>query len=167
MRKTLEAIALLALLVTWGFTCVALVGPSRLSGIIAIHFDAAGRPNGWGEASTLWFLPALAVVIYVTLSVVARMPAVFSLPTPITEESRIRLQFQARSMILWLKAEIICFFGWIQFEIIRSAQQLHLTLSPAFVQVYLAAIFVTVAWRLGCMWQAVRTRHAIVERPNP
>ncbi len=106
MRKTLEAMALLALLVTWGFTCIALLGPSRLSGIIAIHFDVAGKPNGWGEASTLWFLPGVASVIYLAMTVVARIPAVFSFPTPITAESRTRLQFLARNMISWLKAEI-------------------------------------------------------------
>ena len=51
-------ISLLAL--TWGYLIIKY---SSLPNIIAIHFDALGKPNGYSSKENIWFAPAIFSIL--------------------------------------------------------------------------------------------------------
>jgi uncharacterized membrane protein len=157
MRRTLEAIALVALVLIWGFTWVALKGPNPLPDRIATHFDFAGNANGWGEPSMLWLFPIVASFIYGMMMVVVRYPASFHYSVGVTDENRPRLQAIAVDLVVWLKAELVCLFAWIQYEIIESARLGKGALPPILVPIVIVGIFATIIWYFIAMQRVGRT----------
>ena len=152
MRKSLEAIALLLVLLIWGMTAYAISGPNPLPGRIATHFNAAGQADGWGTPAMLWMLPVVATVIYGLMGLVARHPGAFNFPMRIAPGSRPRLEALALNMIAWLKAEVVCLFVWIQYQTIHLARRGEGAL-PAFV---LPLVLVGVFGTIGCHIAAMR-----------
>lgn len=144
MRRILEIISLAGMLLMVWMTGETLYGPGRLPARIPIHFDVAGNPNAWGSRWTLLGIPVTALLIYVLMTVVARYPAAFNFPVRVTPATRPRLEALALQMISWLKTEVVCLFAWIQAVTIGVARHGHGGLSPFFMPVVLAAVFVTV-----------------------
>jgi uncharacterized membrane protein len=156
MRRILELIGLGALgLLVW-ITYQALSGPEPLPDRIPTHFDLAGNPNGWGSPAALLFLPAVAVALYLFISVTALFPATFKYPLRVTPENRPRLQALSLCMIAWIKVELACLFVWIQWSIIESARNGRWGLSPMTVPLFLVAVFGTVAAHMAAMFRAGR-----------
>ncbi len=158
MRKSLEAISLGALAVMVWITWQALHGAEQLPARIAIHFDAAGNPNGWGEHSMLPLLPAVAVALYLLMTTAARFPSAFNYPVRVTAENRPCLQALALDMIAWIKMEMVCLFAWIQWSTIEVARRGHGGLSPALLPVSLVAVFGTIGWFIAAMRRAARAK---------
>jgi hypothetical protein len=158
MRKTLETVALVLLLLTWAITVYAIKGPHPLPGRIPTHFDAAGRPDGWGTPAMLWMLPGMATGIYLLMGLVARYPSSFNFPMRIRPAARRRFEGLALSMLSWLKAEVICLFAWVQYKTIELARSGEGRLSPLFLPVVLIAVFGTIAWHMAAMRRAARAQ---------
>ena len=157
MRKTLEAISLGALAVLFWVTYHALHGPDPLPDRIPTHFDAAGNPNGWGSPSSLLLLPAVALAIYLSITLVSRFPSAFNYPVRVTPENHARLEALALGMVSWLKMEMVCLFTWIQWSILEDVRQGQGGLSPALLPVSIVAVFGTVGWHIVAMFRAART----------
>jgi uncharacterized membrane protein len=158
MRKTLEATSLGALAVLAWITCRALYGPDSLPDRIPTHFDFAGRPNGWGSPSGLLLLPAVAVALYLGMTVVARFPSTFNYPVRVTTENRSRLEALALGLIVWLKTELVCLFTGIQWTTVQAARHPGEGLSVllAMVPVYILVVLGTIAWHFVAMIRAGR-----------
>ncbi len=107
MRRTLEVVSLAGLAVLFWITWRAFYGPDPLPARIPTHFDIAGNPNGWGSPSSLLLLPAVALAIYLGMTVVSKFPSAFNYPVRVTPENRPRLQALTLQMIAWLKTEMI------------------------------------------------------------
>ncbi|MGD0736171.1 MAG: DUF1648 domain-containing protein [Terracidiphilus sp.] len=156
MRKTLEAIGIIALAVLFWITYSALRGPDRLPDRIPTHFDLAGNPNAWGTPATLLFVPGLALALYLAITVVSQFPSAFNFPVRVTPQNRSRLEKLAVSMVTWLKVELVCLFVWIQAATINSARHQALGLSPLLLPVSLVAVFGTIAWHFVAMRRAAK-----------
>jgi uncharacterized membrane protein len=159
MRKSLEAISLMALAWMGWITWQALHGAKQLPARFAVHFDAAGNPNGWDSPSSLMELPVVAVAIYLIITVLSmvlsRFPSAFNFPVEVTVENRLQLEALAIDMIAWLKMELVCLFAWIQWVIIEMARQGRGDLSLlALLLVFLVAIFGTLIWFIMAMRRA-------------
>lgn len=81
--------------------------PQRLP----LHFDAAGRPDGWGARSSFLTLPILGTVLYAALTVVRRFPHAYNYPWPITAANAERQYRLARRMIAAIKAIAVWLFA--------------------------------------------------------
>jgi len=156
VRKSLEAISLVALVVLGWITWQALNGPVPLPDRIPTHFDASGSPNGWGPPSTLWLLPVVAVALYLLITILARLPNAFNSQVRLTAESRARLAALTQQMIAWLKIELICLFAGIQWSIIDSIRQGGGKLSPAIVPLFLVVVFATLGWHIVAVFRTAR-----------
>jgi uncharacterized membrane protein len=156
MRKTLEAIGLGALAVLFWVTYRALYGSDPLPDRIPTHFDIAGQPNGWGAPSALWLLPAVAVSLYLIMTLVAQFPSAFNYPVRVTIENRARLQALALSMIVAIKVEMVCLFACIQWSIVDGVRQGRFTLSPALVPLSIVVIFATAGWHIVAIFRAAQ-----------
>jgi uncharacterized membrane protein len=158
LRRILEIVALAALVALIVTTGMVLAGPYRLPDRIPTHFDLAGRADGWGTPPMLLALPAVAVVLYLLITLVARFPGVFHYPVRVTAANRAQLEALALDMIVWLKAELMVLFGWIQAATIEAARSGHNRLSPWLVPAALAAIFLTIGWHFAAMMRAGKSR---------
>jgi|SRR5580658_3261816 hypothetical protein len=155
--RILEVLSLVALAVLAAETALAVFGPVPLPARVPTHFNAAGSPDAWGSASILWLLPAIAAILYLLMSWVARHPAAFNYPVRVTPFNRPRLQELALGMIAWLKAELLSFFALIQWIIVRAARHPEHAISPVPMPLLLAAVFLTVGIYLVAIFRAGRT----------
>jgi uncharacterized membrane protein len=151
MRKALEAAGIGALVVLIWMTYRGLAGPDRLPDKIPTHFDLAGHPNAWGSTVSLLFLPILAVVLYLAITVVARFPSAFNYPVRVTLRNRDALQQLALSMLAWLKAELACLFAWIQSATIDAARHDRFGLTPSLLPITPVVVFGTIVWHFVAM----------------
>jgi uncharacterized membrane protein len=156
VRKSLEAISLVALAVLGWITWQTINGPVPLPDRIPTHFDASGISNGWGPASTLWLLPVVAAALYLLITILAQLPNAFNYPVRLTAENRARLAALTLQMIAWLKVEWVCLFVGIQWSIIDSIRQGAGKLSPALVPLFLVAVSATLGWHVVAVFRTVR-----------
>ncbi len=80
---------------------------------IPIHFGLGGQPDALGDKIAIWMLPAVATIIFVVLTAVSRYPHTFNYPVRITEQNARRQYLLARSLLVWLKAEICWLFALV------------------------------------------------------
>jgi uncharacterized membrane protein len=158
MYKALETICLAALALMVWVTWAALYGPDPLPATIATHFDMAGHANGWGSSKMLLLLPAVALSIYLVMTLVARAPGSFNYPVRVTAENRPRLEKLSLKMIGWLKAEVLCLVAWLQNATIVAARHPAQGFAPPviLVPVSIAVIFATIAGFIVAMRRAAR-----------
>jgi uncharacterized membrane protein len=164
MRKTLEVVGLGMLGVLAWITYAALHGPERLPDRIPTHFDISGQPNAWGPPGFLWFLPLVAVGLYILLTVVGSIRyRRYNLPVAVTESNLPFIQQETILMVAWIKCEMLCLFAYLQWSIIQSARDGTFRLSPLLLPVSLVVIFSTVGWRLATMIRGARARAESVD----
>ncbi|HLO48622.1 MAG TPA: DUF1648 domain-containing protein [Kamptonema sp.] len=100
---------------------------------IPVHFGFSGRPDAWGDKAAIWILPAVAAFFDVMLALLGNYPHTFNYPVAITEENA-RVQYElARSLLAWLKVEMIWLFAWILWEQIQVSLGKEETLSVGLV----------------------------------
>ncbi|MGA2351393.1 MAG: DUF1648 domain-containing protein [Terracidiphilus sp.] len=161
MRKSLEAISLAGLAFIFWITYQAFTGPNPLPSRIPTHFDAAGNANAWGPPATMWFLPMVAVAIYLVITVISLLPTGFkSMAVRVTAENRARLEALTHQLIACIKLEMICLFAWLQWSILQTVLRGSGTISPIAVPIFMVAVFATVGWHMVAIFRAVRARSA-------
>ena len=107
MLQVAAAGALVALLVH-----VARVWPA-LPASVPTHFGASGPPDAWGSRASLLFLPALATVFFVGLSLLERVPHRYNYPVEVTAANAPLLYALGRRLVLSLKLIVVVAFGFI------------------------------------------------------
>lgn len=159
MRKTLEGICLGLLGILFWFTYSALNGPERLPDRIPTHFDISGQPNAWGSPGFLWFLPMVALGVFVLLTVLGSIRfRRYNLPVRVTEANLPFIQDQTILMVAWIKCELLCLFVYVQWSILQSARDGAFRLSPLLIPVFLVVVFSTVGWNLAALIRGARER---------
>lgn len=157
MRRNLLILALAALAFQIWLTCDALFGAQRLPDRIPIHFDLHGQPNGWGSPASLPLLPAIAVGVFLLLTVIARFPETFNYPVAVTDANRQRLQALTMDLLAWMRMEVSCLFAAIQWISIQAAHHPQGGFSPRFggiVLTILALLFCTIGWFIVAIFRA-------------
>jgi uncharacterized membrane protein len=154
MRKLLEAVSLFALLTMGWTTWQAFHGRVPLPKKIPTHFDAAGQPNGWGSPTMLLLLPCVAVLLYLTITLVSQFPSALNYPVRVTAQNRERLQQIALGMMAWIKAELCCLFAAIQYATIEAARRRQNGLPPALMPLALLVVFGTIGAHILAMRRA-------------
>ncbi len=112
------------------------------------HFGFSGEPDAWGGKWVLVFLPAVAFVMYIGLTVLSRIPHRFNYWWAINEQNAAKQYRVAVSMVGWLKAEVVWMFAFITWTTIRVAMGKSEGLGAAFLPVVLGVVFGTVAVHL-------------------
>lgn len=156
MRKTLEILALFVLVLLCSITWAAVYGPNHLPDRVPTHFDAAGNANAWGSPSGMILLPAIAVGLYLLMSLVSRFPGAFNYPVRVTPQNIARLQSVTLDMIAWLKTELLCLFTVLQGAFIHAARTGEGHLFPVIPPFFIAAIFATAGWHFYAMFRGAR-----------
>jgi uncharacterized membrane protein len=153
MRKTLEFAGLLALALLFWITWSALYGANRLPDRVPTHFDPAGNPNAWGPPSGMLFMPIIAGLLYLLMSVVTRFPDSFHYPVRATAANIRLLQAVTVGMVVWLKLELACLFLTLQWAFVQSAHSGNGRLFPMILPVSIVVIFGTIGWHLLALFR--------------
>lgn len=157
MRKILDILALIALAVLCGLTWAALYGPNKLPDRVPTHFNAAGQANAWGEPTGMILMPAIAIGLYLLMSIVARFPDAFHYPVRVTPLNIERLQSITLDMIAWLKLELVCLFAVLQWAFIQAARSGSGRLFPLILPVSIVAIFGVIGWHFIAIFRVARS----------
>lgn len=95
-----KAVETLCWILTIALVIFSAIAYTTLPDTIPTHFNISGEVDAHGDKSTLWILPASAILIFILLSVVSRYPHAFNYPFEITEANA---EFQYRNAILMLR----------------------------------------------------------------
>ena len=156
MRRSLDIVALVALVTLWVMTASAIFGAQPLPLRVPTHFNLVGKPDGWGSPQVLWLLPCIGIFLYALMALVSRFPGAFNYPVRVTPANRAALQHLALRLIAWLNAEVICLFVFIQYVIIKAATGSLNGFSPYFFLIALVLVLGTIGWHMVEMRQTAR-----------
>ncbi|REK74935.1 DUF1648 domain-containing protein [Paenibacillus paeoniae] len=115
----LDGLSLLALLLPVIYLFVVW---AELPAQVPIHFNAVGEPDGWGSKGISLILPIVGLLLYGGLTLLRKIPHHFNYPVALTKENaeqKYRLSIQ---LIAWMKFQISLLFGFILWNVIRTAQ---------------------------------------------
>ena len=115
--KLIEVSGWILLLGIWAFT---LLSYSNLPETIAIHYNAVGEVNRFGEKSHLLILPIIGTILFVGMTILNKYPHIFNYPTIITEDNALDQYVNATQMIRILKLIIVFVFGLIIYSTISN-----------------------------------------------
>jgi uncharacterized membrane protein len=88
---------------------------------VPTHFNSSGLTDDWGSKSSMLILPMVALVMYVGLTVLSRFPHIFNFPVPLTEHNAVRQYHLAKSLLSFIKLDVLAIFLYIQSFTIRTA----------------------------------------------
>lgn len=138
------------------FMCLA-VGLSwhELPGQVPSHFDISGQPDGWSQRPTLLILPVVAVVLWIGLTLLTRIPHRFNYVVPISRENAADQYLLARTLLSTLSAEITVLFTYLTWQTIETARGSSGVLGPWFLPTGLMITFSTLGVYL---YRSLQTR---------
>ena len=116
---------------------------SRLPERIATHFNAEGIANGFGAKSILWVLVGVAVLLYLTLTVMGGLSRVVRLQRPLAPEREKVVLVESMAMVGWVKVVICWMFAYICLAMVRNGMGLQVGLGTWFLPVTLVVVFGT------------------------
>jgi uncharacterized membrane protein len=105
------------------------------------HFGISGQPDAWSGRSTLLILPAVAIVLWIGLTLLARIPHRFNYIVTISRENAAHRYLLARTLLSTLNAEIIVLFAYLTWQTIATARGSSEGLGTWFLPVLLLMIF--------------------------
>lgn len=113
----LERSALFALMLLWAFTIYAF---KQLPEIVPIHFDGAGKPDGYGTKWTMFILPLITTALFFGITAINKHPHIFNYTTTITEENAEQQYRMATRLLRFTNLGVVLIFLAIEFSTYRT-----------------------------------------------
>lgn len=86
---------------------------NRLPDRIPMHYDSAGKVDGYGGRWTVWITPVIMVLMYQFLSLMERHPNWWNTSVSVTEENHDKVYEILKNMIVSLKLIVMLMFGYM------------------------------------------------------
>lgn len=137
----LEGAALLVLIVA---AAMLLYEYPSLPDQIPTHFNAEGVADDYGSKSSLFAFLGFPVGMYLLLTLFNKNPSNFNYPLKITEYNAPYQYRLSMRLLRWIKLAMVINFVWMLYSAIQVAKSGGDRLSPAFVVVFLASVFVPI-----------------------
>lgn len=119
-----------------------------LPDVIPNHFNASGEPDGYGSKISIWFMPIIGLVIYITMIFLNRYPHVFNYTIEITESNAAYQYRQATKLIRILNLLVTGLFSYIVYNMIQSAQNGSGGLGTWFMPCVIVGSLAPIVWYL-------------------
>ncbi len=116
---------------------------ATLPSSVPTHFGVAGQADAWGDKVTLLILPVVSMLLYLMLTISNRYPHKFNYLWPITAQNAREQYRLARSLLIWLKAELSILFAFLGWVMIWTALGQTQGLGVLFLPITLVVIFGT------------------------
>lgn len=127
---------------------------SMLPEVVPTHFGISGAPDAWGDKSSLLLLPAISILLYLTMTILGRFPGIYNYPVTITESNYVIQYYLARSLLAWIKAEIVWLFVWLNWLTIQTSLGHIAGLGWVAMPIILIITFVTIVVYFQQAWQS-------------
>ena len=112
----LEVIALIGLLLT---IFLVIISYNDLPDVIPRHYTGNGQPDGYGTKSLLFIVPAMAIAIYIAMTLAARYPNTLNYPVRITLENASKQYANLIMMMRIIKLLIVAMSLYLTFATIQ------------------------------------------------
>ncbi len=109
---------------------------SSIPEMIPGHYNAAGVVDRWGNKNEILMLPIIGAILYLGLTMITFFPQIWNVPVAQTQESNEAVYKCMKTMIIFLKVEIIGMFFYITFYSVNA-----MDLPMAFLPIVLLIIF--------------------------
>lgn len=134
----LERCAFLILVLSFAFL-VGIYG--KLPEVIPTHWDLAGKIDSYGDKTSIWFLAAIDLFLYVLLSAVTFFPKSWNVPGKVTDENCYFIYHNTKSMLISMKLCVVIMMTVILIESISSLELGGLFLPLSMVLVFAPMIY--------------------------
>ena len=141
--KTFEVVGWLSVFAIWVLTIVCY---TNLPDTIPIHYNGAGKADGFGGKATILTLPFIATILFIGLTVLNKFPHLFNYPINITNENALRQYANITRMIRLLKLIIVIIFGLISFKTIQNTHGQSEGLGIWFLPLTIGLIFIPLTY---------------------
>ena len=142
---SLEILAILALAALW---LLLLYFYPKLPNTIPVHFDGAGKIDGYGSKILLLFEPIVASILFFGLTVLNRYPHLFNYLSPITEDNAAYQYRMATRLIRYLKLLIVLLFIFVLWTSIQAVSSQNEGLGLSFLPIFFALVFIPILFVL-------------------
>lgn len=110
----------------------------NLPEMIPIHFNAQGDADNWGSKNTIFIMPGIAIILFVGLFFLSKVPHVYNYTVEITEENASQIYREANLFMSIFNLEMVLIFTIAAVDIMGE------TLGVWFVVVVFGVPLVTV-----------------------
>ena len=87
---------------------------------IPTHYNLIGEIDDWGSKGTIFILPAIALVLYIGLTVMNKYPQIFNYPTKVTQDNALQLYSKATRLMRITKLIVVVLFFAIEWQICNT-----------------------------------------------
>ncbi len=136
--KIAEVLCLLLLICMWLFAVYCYYTSPR---IIPIHFNASAKPDNYGGKAALFLLPGIVTFLFLFLTLLNRLPAIYNYSVNITQENALPFYTNATRMVRYLKLSLIAVFWIIILSVYLAAKGVAEELQKWTLPVILVLIF--------------------------
>lgn len=143
--KLLEVGGWVILALLW---VVLILKYTNIPDTIPTHYNITGKPDGFGNKTTIFLLPILGTILFVGMTILNNFPHIFNYPTKITNQNAERQYTIATKLIRYLKFIIILTFSTIVFMVFLSANDQLSGLGIWFIPVFLGLIFIPLIYAI-------------------
>ena len=143
--KILEVLGWVSVVGIWALT---LTNYSILPEIIPIHFNGAGKADGFGNKTHIFILPIISTLLFIGLTTLNKHPHMFNYPSQITKENAVHQYTNATRMMRVLKLVIVVLFGLIVFRKIQIVNGHADGLGTWFLPLTMGMIFIPMLYFL-------------------
>lgn len=115
-------IEIIGWMVVVGIWVLTFINYEKLPEQIPIHYDSAGKVDGFGDKNQLLILPIVATLFFIALTILNKFPRIFDYFIPITQQNAFFQYSKATRLIRLVKLLFVVIFGLIVFMTIQIAK---------------------------------------------
>ena len=119
LNQTDKILEVVGWVFVFGIWALPLINYFDLPEIIPIHFNGAGKADGFGNKTHIFVLPIISTLLFIGLTILNKHPHIFNYPSQITKENAVDQYTNATRMMRVLKLVIVLLFGLIVFRKIQ------------------------------------------------
>ncbi|UZR97023.1 DUF1648 domain-containing protein [Chondrinema litorale] len=134
----MEAIGVLAII--WMFINI-IMHYGSLPETIPSHFNIRGNVDNYSSKISIWFLPIVSMVLFISLFFMTKFPHNFNYPTKITESNAEGQYKKATRLIRYINAIIAILFAYISYQTVQIALGNQESLGSGFLIFLLIGLF--------------------------
>jgi uncharacterized membrane protein len=153
MRRILDGVSLIALLLLIVASGLALFGPKKLPSEIPTHLDAYGQPDAWASRTPIEVVPFIAIAIFLGLAAVAKRSSAALDTGQGDSGQKVNADGQPaetsiHKLIAWLRAELLGILACVELSSIHTARNPGDSWSLWSVGTWglVVAVFITAGW---------------------
>lgn len=111
---------------------------------IPMKFTMDGEPISLGSKMNIWFLPGVAAIIFIGLTVLNRHPHIFNYPVELSRINVIRQYRLATKLLRWIKIETVLLLSLVAIETINVSNGSNPAARPWLILLVIGAILCSV-----------------------